>query len=284
MEKRRFGRTGHDSSVAIFGGAAFWDVSQEQANESMDLVLSHGINHIDVAPSYGIAEERLGNWLVNHRDKFFLGCKTLERTREGAWAEMERSLEKLRTDHLDLYQLHCVSSWEELDQVCAKGNALEALDAAKSQKITQFAGITVHGLQAPEIILEALKRYDFDTVLFPLNAIMLSIEGYRYATQQLLVECKSKDVGVFTIKAAAKAPWGERAHSHTTWYEPYATSEDLQQAVNFALSHDITGICTAGDVTVLPVQLDACEKFSRLNPEEINARIAQSQGMAQIFK
>ncbi|MGB6421299.1 MAG: aldo/keto reductase, partial [Anaerolineales bacterium] len=171
MEKRRLGRTGHLSTVAIFGAAAFWDVDQSEADQIMELVISHGINHIDVAPSYGLAEVRLCPWLSRERDRFFVGCKTMERSKEGASMEMRQSLDRLNIDHFDLYQIHAVTNLEELDAVTRPGGALEAIIEAREAGLTRSIGITGHGVDAPALFLEAIRRFDFDTVLFPLNFI-----------------------------------------------------------------------------------------------------------------
>jgi len=179
METRRFGRTGHMSTIAIFGGAAFWQISQADADKVMEQVIEAGVNHIDVAPSYGQAEERIGPWMPRERGRFFLGCKTQERSRAGAWDELQASLKRLQTANFDLYQLHAITTFEELDQVCMRGGALEALIAAKEAGLTSHLGITGHGPESPAIYLEALRRFDFDSVLFPLNYAQMSIPVYR---------------------------------------------------------------------------------------------------------
>ena len=171
METRRFGRTGHMSTVAIFGAAAFMQISQDDADKVMELVIEAGINHIDVAPSYGQAEVRIGPWMPRERERFFLGCKTMERTQEGAWNEMQASLKRLQTESFDLYQFHAVTTMEELDAITRKGGALEAFVEARRQGLTKYIGITGHGVDAPKINLEAIRRFDFDTVLFPLKFV-----------------------------------------------------------------------------------------------------------------
>jgi aryl-alcohol dehydrogenase-like predicted oxidoreductase len=269
MERRRFGRTGHESSVAIFGAAAFWEVSQAEADATMERVLAAGVNHIDVAPQYGLAEERLGPWLVSHRDEFFLGCKTMERTRVGAEGELQRSLDRLRTDRLDLYQLHAVTSLEELDAVTGPGGALEALVEAREAGLTSWLGITGHGVDAPAVFLEALRRFPFDSVLFPLNFVQMADPAYRRDTEELLTRCRELDVGTMIIKSITRSPWGEHAETHTTWYRPFEEPAQIQSAVDFVLSLDVTGICTAGDTRLLPLVLDACE---RSTPMDATAR------------
>ena len=161
MQKRFFGRTGHESSTAIFGAAAFWDVTQAEADQAMAHVIAHGVNHIDVAPSYGNAEVRIGPWLKRERERFFVGCKTEERSRDGASAELQRSLERLQIDSFDLYQLHAVTSIAELDEVTQKGGALEAVINARQAGLTRFIGITGHGVDSPLVFIEALNRFDF---------------------------------------------------------------------------------------------------------------------------
>src|SRR5512142_1580205 len=179
METRRFGRTGHMSTIAIFGGAAFWQISQEDADRVMESVIEAGINHIDVAPSYGQAEIRIGPWMPRARQRFFLGCKTMERTKEGAWKEMHESLKRLQTETFDLYQFHAITTLEELDKITMKGGALEAFVEARREGLIRFIGITGHGAQAPQIYLEALRRFDFDSVLFPLNFVQIANPEFR---------------------------------------------------------------------------------------------------------
>ncbi len=283
MQARRFGRTGHMSTLAIFGAAAFWEIDQERADQTLQLILEHGINHVDVAPSYGQAEERVGPWLSRHREHLFLGCKTMERTREGAAAELRRSLEKLHVEAFDLYQIHAITTLEELDAVTREGGALEALREARQAGLTRFIGITGHGVDSPAIFLEALQRFDFDSILFPVNFIQYANPVYRRNAEELLRECRARDVGVMAIKSISRGPWGDREHTHTTWYRPFEDPEHIQQAVNFALSQEVTGICTAGDTHVLPSVLEACENFTPLTNEEQEALIATAGQFEPLF-
>jgi aryl-alcohol dehydrogenase-like predicted oxidoreductase len=284
MEKRRFGRTGHQSTVAIFGGAAFWEIEQAAADRVMEMVIKAGINHIDVAPSYGQAELRIGPWMKKDREQFFLGCKTMERTREGALREMEESLKRLQTDSFDLYQCHAITTMDELDAIFAKGGAMEAMIAAREQGLTQYIGITGHGVDAPRIYLEALRRFDFDSVLFPLNFIQMTIPEFRQATEELIATCKAKDVGTMIIKSITKGPWGEKPKTATTWYEPFDKMDEIQRGVNFVLSHDVTGICTAGDINILPMVIQACENFTPLTLQEQEELIESGSQFEALFK
>ena len=283
METRRFGRSGHLSTIAIFGAAAFWEISQAEADKVMEMVIEAGINHIDVAPSYGQAELRVGPWMPRERERFFLGCKTQERTRAGAWQEMQKSLKLLQTKSFDLYQLHAVTSMEELDQVTMRGGALEALIEAREAGLTKHLGITGHGINAPAIYLEALKRFDFDSVLFPLNFVQMAIPEYRKNTEDLIAECLKKDVGMMIIKSITRGPWGEKSHTATTWYEPFDQAAEIQQAINFVFSYPVTGICTAGDTQILPMVLQACQNYKKLPSAEIENLIQSGNNFQPLF-
>ena len=283
MQTRRFGRTGHMSTVAIFGGAAFSKITQEDADRVIEQVIEAGVNHIDIAPSYGQAEERVGPWMPRERQRFFLGCKTQERTKEGAWNELRQSLKRLQTETFDLYQFHAITKMEELDAVTMKGGALEAFVEARERGLFKYIGITGHGVNAPQIYLEALRRFDFDSVLFPLNFVQLANPEYRKYAEELIAECKAKDVGTMIIKSITRAPWGERPHTATTWYEPFEKMDEIQRAVNFALSYEVTGVCTAGDTRVLPRMLKACENFAQLNESEREQMIQSADQYEPLF-
>jgi len=283
METRRFGRTGHISKIAIFGAAAFWEISQADANKVMEQVIEAGINHIDIAPSYGQAEERVGPWMPRERGRFFLGCKTMERTKQGAWDEMQRSLKRLQTESFDLYQCHAITTMDELDAVTMKGGALEAFVEARDRGLTKFIGITGHGIDAPKIYLEALRRFDFDSILFPLNFVQMGNPDFKKHAEELIAICKTKDVGTMVIKTVTKGPWGERNKTATTWYEPFDQMEEIQQAVNFALSYDVTGLCTVGDIRILPLVLKACENFKRMDHAEMETLIESGQQFEPLF-
>jgi len=271
------------STVAIFGAAAFYQVTQGEADVVMEHVIAAGVNHIDVAPSYGLAEERLGPWLARERDRFFLGCKTLERTREGAAVELHRSLERLQVNAFDLYQLHAVNTMEELDQVTGPGGALEAILEAREEGLTRFIGITGHGVGAPAVFPEALHRFDFDSVLFPLNFVLYANWIYRRNAEALLRQCRARDVGTMIIKAIAKGPRGDGPKTYDTWYEPFDDAGHIQQAVDFALSQDVTGLCTVADVALLPLFLEACEHSTPMSAAQQEALIASAAEYEPLF-
>ena len=206
MEKRRLGRTGHMSSIVTFGGAALWLVSQAEADAGIEMAIQHGINHIDVAPQYGQAEMRLGPWLEKHREGIFLACKTMGRTKTEAWESIKLSLKTLRVDYFDLYQFHGVDDLETLGTVLGHGGALEAVLEAKQQGLIRFIGITGH---RPKIITEAMNRFDFDTVLFPLNRGMAAHPNEGNDFNKLLQVAHQHDVGTIAIKAVAKSQLGQ---------------------------------------------------------------------------
>jgi aryl-alcohol dehydrogenase-like predicted oxidoreductase len=283
MEKRRFGRTEHMSSVAIFGAVSVGDSTQDDADRVIQSVLDAGVNHFDVAPSYGLAEQRVGPWMPKIRDQIFLGCKTMERTKAGAEAEMLRSLERLQVSSFDLYQFHAITKMDDLDQITAPGGALEAVIEARAAGLTRFIGITGHGLNVPTVFLEALRRFDFDSVLFPINFILYENSDYRAKAGELIHVCRQRDVGTMIIKSVARGPWGDKMKNYRTWYQPFDKIKHIQPAVDFALSQDITGLCTVGDPGILPIMLDACENYTPVTTSEQDALMASASDFDELF-
>lgn len=271
LPRRRLGRTGHDSSCAILGMAAFWSVDDpERADQAIALALDAGVNHIDVAPMYGTAESQLGRTLPSFRDRVFLGCKSGVRDRDGALRELEASLDKLNVDRLDLWQLHAVCTLDDLDAVLAPGGAFEALLAARDQGLTRWIGITGHLEQVPAVINRALQYVDLDTVMFPVNAALWGVADYRREAEQVLQTCAERDLGVMAIKAIAKGLWADpEKRRYTTWYEPLDDAAAIQRAVDFTLSLPVHAIPTVGDVRLMPRVLDAVRGFHRLSAGEI---------------
>jgi aryl-alcohol dehydrogenase-like predicted oxidoreductase len=283
MQKRRLGRTGHESSVVILGTAAFWSIDQEGANHTLSVALERGINHIDVAPQYGNAQAVVGPWLQTRRDLFFLGCKTLERTRDAAWADLQNSLKLLRTDWIDLYQFHAVIRPDELDTIFGPDGAIHAFTDARDQGLVRYLGITTHGMLAPDVAREALERFDLDTIMLPINPRLYADADYRTRTERVLALCEARDVGVQVIKSIAKEPWGEREKAYNPWYEPYDTPEKIEPAVHFALSQPVSVIASAAEVTLLPSIIDAAETFAPMSEDKQAALIAEQSGNPIIF-
>jgi aryl-alcohol dehydrogenase-like predicted oxidoreductase len=283
MEKRRLGRLGHQSSVLIYGAAALSEVSQEVADRSIQQALDGEINHFDVAADYGDAELRLGPWMAQIRDRIFLATKTGLRDRESAWRQINESLERLSTDHVDLLQLHAVGDVAELDRATGPGGALEAAVRAQEEGLTGAVGITGHGHEAPATHLEALRRHPFATVLTPLNPVLWRDDSYRADYQALVAEVRRQDAGLMTIKTVSRRNWPKDTEpSHTTWYEPYDQQARITAAVSWVLSHDeVTGIPTAGDVTLLGMLLDA--ERSRVSAAEAEQQLATDADYSSPF-
>jgi aryl-alcohol dehydrogenase-like predicted oxidoreductase len=281
VDVRRLGRTGHQSSVAILGGAAFWDSDPETVAASFDLAMAAGVNHLDVAPQYGRAEELVGPLIPAVRDRLFVACKTLRHDPDGVRAQLEESLRRLHCDHFDLYQLHAVTDLEELD---ARAAAVQVVLAARDQGLCRWVGITGHELSAPSAHLEALRRYDLDTVMFPVNPQLWNDPAYRHDAEELLAHCGDHDIGVMAIKSVAARPWGDRPHTAGTWYEPYTTGAEVERGVRFALSTPgVAAVCTPGDTSVLPVALEAAEGFVPMTGEERTAAASSVSHEAGIF-
>lgn len=266
-----FGRTGHQSTRIIFGAAALAEVTQEQADETLELVRRHGINHIDTAASYGEAELRLGPFIEQHRDDYFLATKTGERTRESAYAEICSSLERLRTDHIDLLQLHNLVDEAEWQTAFAAGGVLEAAIQARDEGLVRHIGVTGHGVTVAAQHLRSLEQFDFDSVLLPYNFPMSGNSSYMADFEALSEVCADRNVAVQTIKAITKAPWGDRTATTSTWYEPLQDPEAIDTAVSWVLGRDGVFLNTVGDVTILPTVLAAADNFTA-RPDEVAMR------------
>jgi aryl-alcohol dehydrogenase-like predicted oxidoreductase len=274
METRRLGRLGHQSSVLIYGAAALSKVTQDVADRSVQEALDAGINHFDVAASYGDAELRLGPWIPRIRDRIFLATKTGQRDRESAWREINASLERLQTDRVDLLQLHAVGDAGELDLATGTDGALEAATRAVDEGLVGAVGITGHGWDAPATHLEALRRYPFATVLTPLNPVLWRTEEYRADYLALVDEVARQDAGLMTIKTGSRRNWPEGVeHTHTTWYEPFDEQARITAAVSWVLAHDeVTGIPTAGDVSLLRLFIEA--ERNRISPADAEEQLS----------
>ena len=273
MEKRVLGRTGHESTVVTFGAAGLGRVTQEAADTAIEQFIEAGVNHIDIAPSYGEAMERMAPWMRKIRDDMFLGSKTRFRTKSEAWDDIQDIFQRLKIDSFDLFQLHSVISMEDLDQVTAKGGALEALVELRERGLTTWLGITGHGPDAPRVHLEALNRFDFDTVMFPINPALWSNPQYREDATNLIETANERNVGVQTIKMIARGGWGERERETSTWYDPHREQEDIDRSLWWVLSQDIDTAPSAGDVHLLPKVLDAAERFGAMNADQQSAAV-----------
>ena len=271
MEKRTLGRTGHESTVVTFGAFSVGYVEQDEADEAIRLFLDHGVNHVDIAPSYGESMERMAPWMPQIRDRVFLGAKTRFRSRDDAWRDVESIFKRLNVEDFDLFQLHSVVNLDELDKAMAKGGALETLVEMREQGLTKWLGITGHGPHVPATILEALRRFDFDTVMFPLNPAMARNPEYRRDSEALLTEANSRDVGIQTIKMIARGRWnGDQRDCHT-WYDPHREQSDIDKSLWWVLSQQMHTAPSCGEISLLPRVLDAAERFRALSKVEQEA-------------
>ncbi|MBI2830100.1 MAG: aldo/keto reductase [Chloroflexi bacterium] len=270
MEKRRLGKTGHMSSILALGGAAFSTVAQAEADAAINTALEHGINHIDVGPLYGDAEIRIGPWMGRHRKDFFLGCKTQARDKNAAWESIRRSLDRLRVDYFDLFQFHGVDDLETLGRILGPGGAMEAVLEAKRQGLIKHIGITGH---RPFVYVEAINRFDFDTVLFPLSRVHAAHVNADNNFSPLLEACKRKDVGTIAIKAVSKQVWQTDTRAYRTWYEPFDDQRQIDRSLWYTLSQGVTTAPMPSDLRLWSKVIDAAERFRQMSLEEQAAAV-----------
>jgi aryl-alcohol dehydrogenase-like predicted oxidoreductase len=278
-----FGRTGHQSTRAIFGGAALSHVSQDEADRALEVLLRYGVNHIDVAASYGDAELRVAPWLAQHRDAFFVATKTDARTADEAQADLKRSLERMQTDHVDLWQLHNLADPIEWDIALSPGGVVEAAIAAKQQGLARAIGVTGHGLQIAATHRRSLERFAFDSVLLPYNYITMQNGYYAEQFNALLATCRQNDIAVQTIKSIAYRPWLGREHTNATWYEPLTAQADIDIAVHWALSLPGVFLNTVGDLSLLPKVLDAASRFQHGPTDQEMQALITRLGFVPLF-
>jgi len=283
IAKQLFGRTGYLSTRALFGAAALGRVTQDEADRTLDVLLSYGVNHIDTAASYGEAELRIGPWMREHRKNFFLATKTEKRTYQEAKEELHRSLERLKVDSVDLWQMHVLVKPEEWEIAMGAGGALEAFVEAREQKLVRFLGVTGHGLMTPNIHFHSLERFDFDSILLPYNFVLMQDPEYQSSFDKLLTVCKERNVAVQTIKTICRCPWGDRVPTRATWYEPLEDRDALEHAVHWALGNPQVFINTVGDIHLLPKVLDAANNFETRPADEVMLHDVEQYDIASLF-
>ncbi len=283
IARQLFGRTGHLSSRAIFGAAAFSGVTQGLADKTLDLILEYGINHIDTAASYGESEVRLGPWMERNRQGIFLATKTGERTYAKARDEFHQSLERLRVSAVDLLQLHNLADPQEWDVAFGPGGALEAAIEAREQGLVRFIGVTGHGVSIAAMHKRSLERFDFDSVLLPYNYPMMRNPQYAADFEALAALCRERNVALQTIKAITRAPWDDRPPTAATWYEPLEAQGDIDLAVHWVLGHPQAFLNTVGDIRVLPKVLEAAGRFESAPTEEAMRALFEERVMRPLF-
>jgi aryl-alcohol dehydrogenase-like predicted oxidoreductase len=260
IPKIPFGRTGHSSTRTIFGAAALSEVTQDEADRTLEVLLEFGINHIDTAASYGDAELRIGPWMHGHRNNFFLATKTGQRSYAAARDEINRSLERLRTDHVDLIQLHNLVDAGEWDEALSDGGALEACVEAREAGLVRFIGVTGHGTPIAAMHLRSLGRFAFDSVLFPYSWVAMQDSHYAREVEELMQVCADRGVARQTIKSIAARPWNGRPRTHAPWYEPLDDQLAIDAAVGWVLSRPGVFLNTVSDIQLLPKVLDAAAR------------------------
>jgi aryl-alcohol dehydrogenase-like predicted oxidoreductase len=278
-----FGRTGHESSRVVFGAAALADVSKGDADRALDVLLEHGVNHIDVAASYGDAETRVATWLRRDPGAFFVATKTEKRGYREAREQIRRSLDRLGVDSVDLIQLHNLVDVIEWDQALSPGGALEAALEAREEGLVRYIGVTGHGLSVPEMHRRSLERFAFDSVLAPYNWVQMQDERYAETFEALAGVCAERGVALQTIKSLARRRWDGRPHTAATWYEPLRDQADVDLAVHWVLGRPDAFLLTTGDVEILPRLLDAAERFAARPDDGAMAALAARAEAEPLF-
>jgi len=278
-----FGRTGHESSRAIFGAAALSQVTQSVADRTLEVLLNYGVNHIDTAAGYGDSELRIAPWLKRQRGDFFLATKTGERKADAAREQLLRSLDRLGVDHVDLWQLHSLADPIEWDTALSPGGVIEAAVEARDRGLVRFIGVTGHGIQIAANHRRSLTRFDFDAVLLPYNFVTMQEPYYAKNFDALVSTCAERKVAVQTIKSIALRPWMGRDHTRTTWYEPLEDQSQIDLAVWWVLGHPAVFLNTVGDVDLLPRVLDAASRFERRPSDEEMSRLIERAQLEPIF-
>ena len=283
MERMPFGATGHESSRVIFGAAALGQVAKVDADRVLDVLLEHGINHIDVAASYGDAELRIAPWLRRNPGTFFVATKTGERTYRAARDEIHRSLDRLGVDRVDSIQLHNLVDVIEWETALGANGALEAAVEAREEGLVRFIGVTGHGLSVPEMHRRSLERFAFDSVLAPYNHVQMQDPRYAETFEALAAVCADRHVALQTIKCLAHRRWDGRTATAATWYEPLRDQADIDLAVHWVLGRPQAFLLTTGDVELLPRVLDAAQRFQRRPSDEQMADLAAHREIAALF-
>jgi aryl-alcohol dehydrogenase-like predicted oxidoreductase len=279
-----FGRTGHESSRVIFGAAALGGMRQERADQTLEVVLGSGINHIDTAATYGESELRLRPFLDDHRESFFLATKTGERSGPAARRQLEQSLERLGVDQVDLIQLHNLVEPDEWDVAHGPGGAVEALAQARDEGLVRFIGVTGHGLRIADMHRRSLERFDFDSVLLPCNFLVMQDPAYHASFEALVEQCAERQVAVQTIKSIARRRWAaESTEPHFAWYQPLMAGDALDRAVGYVLGRPQLFLNTSSDATRLQATLDAASRPAVVPSDEAMAADVAAHGMAPLF-
>ncbi|MHA2180386.1 MAG: aldo/keto reductase [Promethearchaeota archaeon] len=283
IPKLEFGKTGHMSTRTIFGAAALSNVTQEEADQTLELLLEYGINHIDTAAGYGESELRIGPWMEKYRKTFFLATKAFRRGYQETVDQIQDSLERLQVSSIDLIQFHNLTSRMSWKKVMGPDGALKAAVEAREQGFVKYIGVTGHGYTVAAMHKQSLEQFEFDSVLLPYNYIMMQNPEYATDFENLIELCKKRKVAVQTIKSLARRPWGKNERIRSTWYEPFEDQIDIDRAVNWILKKEGIFLNTSSDIHILPKILDAANRFKSGPPEEEMQEKAVKLEMKPIF-
>jgi aryl-alcohol dehydrogenase-like predicted oxidoreductase len=281
IARRTLGKTGEKLSIIGFGGIVVMDEETGAASNIVAEAVDRGVNYFDVAPSYGNAQERLGPALAPYRNKCFLACKTEGRMKDDSRAQLEQSLRLLKTDHLDLYQFHALTKMSDLDKVLGPDGAMETMEAAKKEGKIRYIGFSVHSV---ETALAAMDRYNFDTVLFPVNWVLFSQANFG---PQILKRAQEKKMGILALKGMAKTVWTAEQKPHhpqpKCWYQPASFPEQASLGLRWTLGHPVTAAIPPGDERYFRLAMDVAQNYKPLEVEEEQALLSGGHGVEPIF-
>ena len=285
ITRQVFGRTGHASSQIIFGAYALRSATRAEAERTLEILLEHGVNHIDTGRTYGNSEGLIGSWMKKHRDDFFVATKSRSRTYEGAWKDLRRSLDRLRVDHIDLWQVHGLTNQTGWEKAMGSGGALEALIEARQKGLVRYLGVTGHGNRAAAMHLQSLARFDFDSVLLPYNYCQMQIASFAADFDKLIELCRERNVAVQTMKSIAWRPIGRRSRKHNTYfYEPLESEGAIEKSVHWAMGLQGSFVITAGDMQFVSRMLQAAERFEQRPSDAEMQLLVNEHGIQQVFK
>jgi len=285
ITRQVFGRTGHASSQIIFGAYALRSATRAEAERTLEILLEHGVNHIDTGRTYGNSEGLIGSWMKKHRDDFFVATKSRSRTYEGAWKDLRRSLDRLRVDHIDLWQFHGLTNQTGWEKAMGPGGALEALIEARQKGLVRYLGVTGHGNRAAAMHLQSLERFDFDSVLLPYNYCQMQIASFAADFDKLIELCRERNVAVQTMKSIAWRPIGDRPAKHRTYfYQPLESEEAIEKSLHWAMGLQGSFVVTAGDMQVVPRMLQSAERIEWRPSDAEMQLLVNEHGIQQVFK
>ena len=285
ITRQVFGRTGYASSQIIFGAYALRSATRVEAERTLEILLEHGVNHIDTGRTYGNSEGLIGSWMKNHRDDFFVATKSRSRTYEGAWKDLRRSLNRLRVDHIDLWQFHGLTSQTGWEKAMGPGGALEALIEARQKGLVRYLGVTGHGNRAAAMHLQSLERFDFDSVLLPYNYCQMQIASFAADFDKLIELCRERNVAVQTMKSIAWRPIGDRSAKHRTYfYQPLESEEAIDKSLHWAMGLQGSFVVTSGDMQVVPRMLQSAERIEQRPSDAEMQLLVNEHGIQQVFK